>query len=35
MEFREYEEDTEPGQLNMLKEADFEYLLTQSFFLPL
>ncbi|MGM3612330.1 VirB4 family type IV secretion/conjugal transfer ATPase, partial [Salmonella sp. NW472] len=31
IEFREYEEDTEPGQLNMLKEADFEYLLTQSF----
>ncbi|HBQ0302836.1 TPA: conjugal transfer protein TraB, partial [Klebsiella pneumoniae] len=23
IEFREYEEDTEPGQLNMLKEADF------------
>ncbi len=31
IEFREYEEDTEPCQLNMLKEADFEYLLTQSF----
>lgn len=31
IEFRDYEEDTEPGQLNMLKEADFEYLLTQSF----
>ncbi|HBR3818254.1 TPA: VirB4 family type IV secretion/conjugal transfer ATPase [Klebsiella pneumoniae] len=31
IEFRDYEEETEPGQLNMLKEADFEYLLTQSF----
>ncbi|ECB6713967.1 VirB4 family type IV secretion/conjugal transfer ATPase [Salmonella enterica subsp. enterica serovar Hvittingfoss] len=31
IEVRDYEKDTEPGQLNILKEADFEYLLTQSF----
>ena len=32
LELREYsDEETEPGQLNILKEADFEYVLTQSF----
>lgn len=31
VEIREYDSETEPGQLNLLKEAPFEYLLTQSF----
>jgi type IV secretion system protein VirB4 len=31
IEIRDYEKNTEPGQFNLLKEADFEYLLTQTF----
>ena len=31
VEIRDYPEETEPGQLNLLMEADFEFLLTQSF----
>ena len=31
VEIREYDEHTEPGQLNTLLEADFEFVLTQSF----
>jgi len=31
IEIRDYDEQTEPGQLNLLKEADFEYVLTQCF----
>jgi len=31
IEIRDYDESTEPGQLNLLMEADFEYVLTQSF----
>nr|WP_289073709.1 VirB4 family type IV secretion/conjugal transfer ATPase [uncultured Halomonas sp.] len=31
IEIVDYEEHTEPGQLNMLKEADYEYIFTQSF----
>lgn len=31
IEIRDYEEKTEPGQLNALKEAPYEYILTQSF----
>jgi len=31
VEIRDYDEETEPGQLNMLMEADFEFVLTQSF----
>ncbi|WP_241579060.1 VirB4 family type IV secretion/conjugal transfer ATPase [Rosenbergiella nectarea] len=31
IEIRDYDKATEPGQLNLLKEADFSYLLTQSF----
>ncbi|BCZ85734.1 hypothetical protein PTKU64_94090 (plasmid) [Paraburkholderia terrae] len=32
VEIREYEEETEPGQLNLLMEAPFEFVLTQVFF---
>lgn len=32
IEIREYEEETEPGQLNLLMEAPFEFVLTQVFF---
>lgn len=31
MEIREYDDATEPGQLNVLLESDFEFVLTQSF----
>ncbi|XDJ36613.1 MAG: hypothetical protein V3Q69_13825 (plasmid) [Burkholderia sp.] len=31
VEIRDYDEETEPGQLNLLMEADFEFVLTQSF----
>lgn len=31
IEIREYDDRTEPGQLNLLMEADFEFILTQSF----
>ena len=31
LEIRDFDKDTEPGQLNTLKEAPFEYLLAQSF----
>ncbi|MGV1121199.1 MULTISPECIES: VirB4 family type IV secretion/conjugal transfer ATPase [Xanthomonas translucens group] len=31
IEVRDYDEATEPGQLNTLMEADFEFVLTQSF----
>lgn len=31
LEIREYNDTTEPGQLNLLMEADFEFILTQSF----
>src|SRR5699024_6694075 len=31
VEIRDYDAETEPGQLNALMEADFEYVLTQSF----
>jgi type IV secretion system protein VirB4 len=31
IEIRDYEKETEPGALNLIKESDFEYLLTQSF----
>lgn len=31
IEIRDYDEETEPGQLNLLMEADFEYILTQSY----
>lgn len=31
IEIRDYDKLTEPGQLNLFKEADFSYLLTQSF----
>ncbi len=32
VEIREYEEETEPGQLNLMMEAPFEFVLTQVFF---
>lgn len=32
IEIREYEEETEPGQLNLLMEAPFEFVMTQVFF---
>jgi len=31
IEITDYDEETEPGQLNQLKAANFEYVLTQSF----
>lgn len=31
LEIREYDDATEPGQLNTLLESDFEFVLTQSF----
>jgi len=31
LEVREYDDATEPGQLNTLLESDFEFILTQSF----
>lgn len=31
VEVRDYDEGTEPGQLNLLMEADFEFVLSQSF----
>lgn len=31
VEIRDYEAKTEPGQINNLKELEFEYILTQSF----
>lgn len=31
VEIRDYDAETEPGQLNALMEADFDYILTQSF----
>ncbi|KHL58845.1 conjugal transfer protein TraB [Xanthomonas euvesicatoria] len=31
IEVRDYDESTEPGQLNTLMEADFEFVMTQSF----
>jgi len=31
VEIVDYDDETEPGQLNLLMEADFEYLLTQTF----
>ncbi|AGF75071.1 TrwK protein [Bartonella australis AUST/NH1] len=31
MEIREYDDTTKPGQLNVLLESDFEFILTQSF----
>lgn len=31
VEIVDYDDETEPGQLNLLMEADFEYVLTQSY----
>ena len=31
VEIRDYDEETEPGQLNLMMEAGFEFVLTQSF----